>query len=87
MVDTNDGFAIAEMDLRLRGPGEFFGTKQSGLPGLRFANLLRDQELLELARGESEKLLARPAGDGELANAAAWVRENWQRKYGLVEAG
>ncbi|MDX2180271.1 MAG: ATP-dependent DNA helicase RecG [Bryobacteraceae bacterium] len=87
MVDTNDGFAIAEMDLRLRGPGEFFGTKQSGLPGLRFANLLRDQELLELARGASEKLLERPAADHELSKATAWVRENWQRKYGLVEAG
>ena len=45
MVDSNDGFVIADMDLKLRGPGEFFGTKQSGLPSLRIADILRDQEL------------------------------------------
>src|ERR1019366_1108189 len=47
---TNDGFEIAEMDLRLRGPGEFLGTKQSGLPALRIANIIRDKEILEWAR-------------------------------------
>src|SRR5207247_5233392 len=55
LVDTNDGFQIAEMDLKLRGPGEFFGTRQSGLPSLRVANILRDQEILEVARTASNE--------------------------------
>ncbi|MBN1948138.1 MAG: ATP-dependent DNA helicase RecG [Candidatus Cloacimonetes bacterium] len=50
MVSTNDGFKIAEKDLELRGPGEFFGTEQSGMPAFRHADLLRDQDLLKLAR-------------------------------------
>ena len=53
LVEFNDGFLIAEMDLKLRGPGEFFGTKQSGLPSLRVANILRDKEILEAARREA----------------------------------
>ena len=56
LVESNDGFYIAEMDMRLRGPGEFFGTRQSGIPGLRFANLLRDTEILEQARSEAQHL-------------------------------
>ena len=52
-MDSSDGFYIAEMDLKLRGPGEFFGTKQSGLPALRIANILRDQDILEIARSEA----------------------------------
>jgi len=50
LVDSTDGFHISEIDLKLRGPGEFFGTKQSGLPSLRVANILRDAEILEIAR-------------------------------------
>ena len=57
LVTSNDGFYIAEMDMRLRGPGEFFGTRQSGIPGLRLADLLRDADVLELARGEAKQLL------------------------------
>ncbi|MBF8248326.1 MAG: ATP-dependent DNA helicase RecG, partial [Bacteroidetes bacterium] len=53
MVETNDGFKIAEVDLKLRGPGEFFGTKQSGLPGFRIASLVDDAELLHVARKEA----------------------------------
>jgi ATP-dependent DNA helicase RecG len=53
MVETNDGFKIAEVDLKLRGPGEFFGTKQSGLPGFRIASLVEDTELLHVARKEA----------------------------------
>src|SRR5207249_10013233 len=52
MVRTTNGFEIAETDLQLRGPGEFFGTRQAGLPGFRVANLIRDRELLEAARRE-----------------------------------
>jgi len=57
MVRSLDGFVIAEEDLAIRGPGEFFGTRQSGLPELRVANILRDAELLETARDEARKLL------------------------------
>lgn len=57
MVSTTDGFKIAEADLELRGPGEFLGTKQSGLPGFRLANLVRDQKLLQLARTAAFELI------------------------------
>ncbi|MFQ5874955.1 MAG: DNA helicase RecG, partial [Dehalococcoidia bacterium] len=57
MEKTNDGFVLAEEDLRLRGPGEFFGTRQSGLPDLRMARL-SDVPLLELARDEAARLFS-----------------------------
>jgi len=50
MAETNDGFAVAEKDLEIRGPGDFFGTAQSGMPGFKHANIVRDQELLKQAR-------------------------------------
>ncbi len=86
LVDSNDGFYIAEMDMRLRGPGEFFGTRQSGVPGLRFANLLRDTEILEQARAEAQRLIEEKPGD-ELRAVATYIQENWQRRYGLVLVG
>ena len=60
MVDSNDGFYIAEMDLKLRGPGEFFGTKQAGLPALRIGDIIRDQDVLEVARSEAQAFIANP---------------------------
>jgi RecG-like helicase len=89
MVQTQDGFALAELDLQQRGPGEFFGTKQAGLPEFRVANLARDRDLLELARQEAahfaeqeDPTMPRPEID------AVWSRlkQQWQRRYGLVEA-
>jgi ATP-dependent DNA helicase RecG len=56
MVETTDGFRLAEADLHMRGPGEFFGTRQSGLPDFRVASLL-DTRLIELARSEAQRLL------------------------------
>lgn len=87
MVDSNDGFYIAEMDLKLRGPGEFFGTKQSGIPTLRFANILRDSELLELARSEANSFIENPPDEETLRKAIAYIRDHWQRRYGLVQVG
>ncbi|MEW5898751.1 MAG: helicase-related protein, partial [Bacillota bacterium] len=55
MTNTGDGFALAEEDLRLRGPGEFCGIRQSGLPDFKIADLLRDWQLLNLARAEAQR--------------------------------
>ncbi|MCH8549967.1 MAG: ATP-dependent DNA helicase RecG [Balneolaceae bacterium] len=57
MVDTNDGFVIAEVDLKLRGPGDFLGTRQSGLPEFKHADLVDDEELLKKAALTAEQLL------------------------------
>ncbi|MGH9532808.1 MAG: ATP-dependent DNA helicase RecG [Terriglobales bacterium] len=90
LVRTSDGFAIGEMDLQLRGPGEFFGTRQSGMPGFRVANLLRDIELLEVARREAGRVVAGPSAEitqEEIARVFAHLKSHWQRRYGLVEVG
>ena len=90
MVRTSDGFEIAEKDLELRGPGEFFGTRQAGMPTLRVANLIRDRKLLELAKQEAAALaLWTSAGVSELETAQALkhLQSHWNRRYGLVEAG
>jgi ATP-dependent DNA helicase RecG len=96
MVRTQDGFELAELDLSQRGPGEFFGTRQAGLPDFRVANLMRDRQLLELAKMEASRFANAP-GSGkaggsettEVERARVWARlkEAWQRRYGLVEAG
>jgi ATP-dependent DNA helicase RecG len=87
LVESTDGFYISEMDLKLRGPGEFFGTKQSGLPSLRIANILRDGELLEIARREAVDFVAKPPTEEDLRDAVAYIRDHWQRRYGLVTVG
>jgi ATP-dependent DNA helicase RecG len=94
MVRTQDGFELAELDLAQRGPGEFFGTRQAGLPDFRVANLVRDRQLLELAKMEAARFANVPAsGEGaegtEAERARVWARlkDAWQRRYGLVEAG
>jgi ATP-dependent DNA helicase RecG len=87
MLDTQDGFRIADMDLKLRGPGEFFGTKQSGLPAFRVANLLRDREVLEIARSEANGFVEHPPDPGALKNLVEYIRGSWQRRYGLVQVG
>ncbi|MEQ1884316.1 MAG: ATP-dependent DNA helicase RecG [Bryobacteraceae bacterium] len=87
MLKSNDGFHIAEMDMKLRGPGEFFGTRQSGLPTLHVANILRDAEILEAARNEAVSFVSHPPSDEALRQAIAHIRSHWQRRYGLVEVG
>jgi ATP-dependent DNA helicase RecG len=97
MVRTQDGFELAELDLSQRGPGEFFGTRQAGLPDFRVANLLRDRQLLELAKMEAARFANAPGTGGsaggsettDVERTRVWARlkEAWQRRYGLVEAG
>ncbi len=65
MVRTQDGFELAELDLSMRGPGEFFGTRQAGLPDFRVANLLRDRAILELAKREAAHFVATPGEDSK----------------------
>jgi len=90
LVRTQNGFEIAEIDLEQRGPGEFFGTRQAGMPNLRVANLVRDRDLLEAARKEARYLMAGPNPDltkEEIARAVQHLRTHWNRRYGLVEVG
>jgi ATP-dependent DNA helicase RecG len=87
MVDSQDGFAIAEMDLKLRGPGEFFGTKQSGLPSLKIANILRDPDILAEAKHEARSFVENPPSKEAFAAAVDYIKTHWQRRYGLVQVG
>jgi ATP-dependent DNA helicase RecG len=89
LVATNDGFRIAEVDLELRGPGEFFGTRQSGLPEFRVADLLRDAAVLDDARREA---LAIVASDPELRASEhrglrAALLGRWRGKLDLASVG
>ncbi len=84
MVATEDGFAIAEKDLEIRGPGDFFGTRQWGVPALRVANLLRDRALLERARDEAFRFLAAGPLPPVLAE---FLDGGWERRFGLARVG
>jgi ATP-dependent DNA helicase RecG len=90
MVRSNDGFQIAELDLELRGPGEFFGTKQAGIPSFRVANIIRDRELLEAAKREAAFVISGPNSEiskEEIDRALREMRSRWALSYGLVEVG
>ncbi len=89
MVRTQNGFELAELDLRQRGPGEFFGTKQAGTPDLRVASLLRDRRMLEIAKAEAQNLASNRLTDvteAERECVRTQLKDAWQRRYGLVEA-
>ena len=87
LVGSQDGFAIAEMDLKLRGPGEFFGTKQSGLPSLKIANILRDPDILSASRHEARAFVDQPPSPEAFLAAVEYIKNHWQRRYGLVQVG
>ena len=84
MTDTTDGFEIAERDLRLRGPGDFFGTRQAGVPTFRMIDLVRDHELLEDAQREASRWFqeTKPA-----AAAIGRLLTNWSQRFKLIEVG
>jgi ATP-dependent DNA helicase RecG len=84
MTDTTDGFEIAERDLRLRGPGDFFGTRQAGLPTFRLIDLVRDHAVLELAQREADRWLTSVPPSEEVVSG---LLENWQARFKLIEVG
>jgi ATP-dependent DNA helicase RecG len=89
MVATQNGFELAELDLEQRGPGEFFGTRQAGMPEFRVANLVRDRAVLEMAKAEAARFVDKPDANisrEELDAVWARLKQQWQRRYGLVEA-
>lgn len=85
MEETNDGFLIAEKDLEIRGPGEVMGTRQSGIPTFRLANLVRDQKLLELAKLEADHMLTRRGLTRETDLLIRHLQS--QPRYGLSRIG
>jgi ATP-dependent DNA helicase RecG len=84
MTDTTDGFEIAERDLRLRGPGDFFGTRQAGVPTFRMIDLVRDRELLDLAQREAAQWFdtSKPSAEG-----LDTLLANWEQRFKLIEVG
>ena len=84
MASTTDGFVIAERDLELRGPGDVFGTRQSGLPKLRTGDLVRDRDIMESAHHEARRLVEEGGLTEELRS---FVQQRWQEQFGLIEVG
>jgi ATP-dependent DNA helicase RecG len=84
LTDTTDGFEIAERDLLLRGPGDFFGTRQAGVPTFRVIDLVRDRELLEAARREADDWLQASA---QTPAAIAGLLAGWAKRFQLIEVG
>lgn len=85
MEETTDGFKIAEKDLEIRGPGEVMGTRQAGVPAFRIANIVRDQQVLEVARREANYLLTERRDTRETDRLIQHVRS--QPRYGLAQVG
>jgi ATP-dependent DNA helicase RecG len=84
MTETTDGFEIAERDLRLRGAGDFFGTRQAGVPTFRLIDLVRDHQIIELAQQEAARAFqSSPAEVGTLAQ----LLRAWEERFRLVEIG
>jgi ATP-dependent DNA helicase RecG len=75
LVETQDGFRIAQRDLELRGPGEFFGTRQSGVPQFQVADLVRDRQLLTRCREAAEKTVQRGLSEAQLT----WLQQEQAR--------
>ncbi len=89
MTGTNDGFEIAEEDLAIRGPGEFFGTRQAGMPDLKVASLIRDAKLLEVAREEAFRIAAEDPAllKPEHQMLKRILREKWRENLEMVSIG
>jgi len=84
MTETTDGFQIAERDLQLRGPGDFFGTRQAGLPTFRLVDLVRDRDVLDEAYREAERYIDTAAPS---PSARDKLMTNWEARFRLIEIG
>lgn len=84
MTDTTDGFEIAERDLRLRGPGDFFGTRQAGVPTFRLIDLVRDRVLLDTAQREAARWFESSGPD---AAGVGRLLASWEQRFKLIEVG
>jgi ATP-dependent DNA helicase RecG len=87
MVATSNGFEIAERDLKQRGPGEFFGTRQHGDAAFSFAQPLRDHEILEMARREAFAIAEDPLRANEIVAKIESVSPTWRKRYQLGSVG
>jgi ATP-dependent DNA helicase RecG len=87
MVKSSDGFKIAEEDLNIRGPGEFFGTRQAGMPDLKIANIIRDASLLDAARKEAFALTDKDAELNSLPELKKELEMFWKGKIELFKTG
>jgi ATP-dependent DNA helicase RecG len=84
MTETTDGFEIAERDLHLRGPGDFFGTRQAGMPTFRLIDLVRDRELLDVAHREAAAWIESAA---PTPAALERLLQTWEQRFKLIEVG
>jgi ATP-dependent DNA helicase RecG len=85
MLSTQDGFKIAETDLRIRGPGELAGTRQSGMPTFRIGNLILDQKILEIARKEAFAYVEKFRQDPHALKD--FFHKYWNNRFGLIQVG
>ncbi|HEY3120863.1 MAG TPA: helicase-related protein, partial [Vicinamibacteria bacterium] len=87
LVKSDDGFLIAEKDLQIRGPGDFFGTRQSGMPEFRVSRLLRDHDLLERARVEAFRFVEQEGLQAGSALRSFLAEGGWEKRFGLARVG
>jgi ATP-dependent DNA helicase RecG len=89
MLATNDGFKIAEEDLRLRGPGEFFGTRQHGLPEFKIGDIINDYAILKLARDDAFKLVkeGHNSKNSKKQMLLKRITESYKDKLDLINTG
>ncbi|MCX8027567.1 MAG: ATP-dependent DNA helicase RecG [Thermodesulfovibrionales bacterium] len=85
MVKTSDGFKIAEEDMNIRGYGDFFGTRQSGMPNMRFANLFRDSKVLEIAQKEADELIKKDPMLNNYPHLKRFAQDFWGDKIEIFK--
>ncbi len=89
MLDTNDGFKIAEEDLKIRGPGEFFGTRQHGLPEFKIGDIINDYDIIRLARADAFELVkeSNKSRDSKKHILLKRIMEGFKDKLDLINTG
>ncbi len=89
MLETNDGFKIAEEDLRLRGPGEFFGTRQHGLPEFKIGDIIKDYDIIKLAREDAFEFVkeGHKSNNSKKQMLLKRITESFKDKLDLINTG